>query len=108
MSRFIVSPAARDELERIWDYIGIENHSPQAAERLMQTMYEKFTLLGKHPLIGERCHEYQHIVPELRRIPVGNYIIYYTAMEDGVRIGHIAHGAMDQDALIRRWFLFGE
>ena len=34
-----------------------------------------------------------------------SYIVYYTPLEDGVRIGHIAHAMMDQEELIHRWLL---
>ena len=105
---FTVSQQGRDELEAIWDYIGVQNHSPGAAERLVETFYEKFVLLGRDPLIGERCQEYEHLVPGLRRFSVGNYIIYYRPNDDGVEVGHIVHGARDQEALFRKWFLSRE
>jgi toxin ParE1/3/4 len=103
MSRYIVAPAARDDIDAIWDYIGIENENPAAADRVIDKMFEKFALIATQPLMAERCHEFEHLVPGLRRSVVDKYVIYYTPMEDGVRIGHIAHGMMDQDALFRHW-----
>lgn len=107
MSRFLVAPAFREELDAIWDYIGVENSNPDAADRLIENFFERFLVLSRQPFMGERCHEFEHLVPGLRRFPIGSYIVYYTPMEDGVHIGHVAHGAMDQDALFKRW-LSGE
>ena len=53
--------------------------------------------------MAERCHEFEHVVPGLRRSVVGNYIIYYTPIEGGVCVGHVAHGRMDQEAFLREW-----
>jgi plasmid stabilization system protein ParE len=92
MSCFIVSPSARDELDAIWNYIGIENVSPQAADRLLEMMFEKFALLGVEPKIGEPSQEFNHLVPGLGQFSAGNYMIYYTPTDSGVRIGHVAHG----------------
>jgi len=107
MNRFIVSPSARDELDAIWDHIGIEHSSPDAADRLVDKFFDIFTLLAAQPLIGERCHRFDHLVPGLRQFSVGNYVIYYIPEDIGIRIGHIAHGAMDQEQLFRRWLSSG-
>ena len=88
MSRLIVAPAARDELDAIWDYIGIENGNPGAADRVIEKFFEKFLLLSQQRLMGERCHEFEHLVTGLRQFPAGSYIIYYTPVQDGVHIGH--------------------
>lgn len=104
MSRLVVAPAARDDLDRIWDYIAVENSAPLAADRLIESIYAKCTLLASQPLMAEQCREFEHLVPGLRRSIVGNYIIYYTPIENGVCVGHVAHGGMDQDAFLRRWF----
>lgn len=103
MTHLIIAQAAREELDAIWDYIGIENENPDAADRLIETFFEQFMLLTKQPQMGERCHEFAHLVPNLRQFPSGRYIIYYVPSKDAVHIGHIAHGAMDQEAVFRRW-----
>lgn len=103
MTRLIIAEAARDELDSIWEYIGVENGNPNAADRLIETFFERFKLLSQQPLMGECCHEFEHLVPGLRQFAAGSYIIYYTPLKDGVQIGHVAHGAMDQEAAFRRW-----
>lgn len=108
MSRLIVAPAARTDLDGIWDYIGIENANPDAADRLLATIHDTFRLLSTQPLMGEKCQEFDHLVSGLRHFPVGTYIIYYTPLDDGVCVGHVAHGMMDQDELFREWLASGD
>ncbi len=108
MSRFVVAPSARDELDAIWDHIGIQNSSPDAADGLIETFFEKFALLAAQPLIGERCHRFDQFVPGLRQFSVGNYVVYYVPDNAGIRVGHVAHGARDQERLFRYWLSAGE
>jgi toxin ParE1/3/4 len=108
MNRYIFAPSARDDLDEIWDYIGIEQQSPAAADRVIYEFIETFKLLAEQPLMAEKCQQFEHLVPELRHFPVGNYIMYYRPMENGVQIGHIAHGAMNQEALFRQWLASGD
>ena len=108
MSRFVVAPSARDDLDDIWDYIGIENQEPAAADRVIDKLYEAIKLLATQPLMAEKCRQFEHLAFNLRHFPVGNYVIYYTPMGDGVRIGHVSHGAQDQEALFRTWLAAGD
>jgi plasmid stabilization system protein ParE len=36
----------------------------------------------------------------VRRHVVGNYLIYYRPIADGVEILHVVHGARDQDRIV--------
>lgn len=35
------------------------------------------------------------LAPELRGLPVGNYIIFYRPMKDGIQVIRVLHGARD-------------
>jgi toxin ParE1/3/4 len=88
-------------LDAIWDYIGIENHHPAAADRLLDTFCEKSVLLAAHPLIGEQRPDLDDLVPGVRAFAVGNYVIYYQPAAAGVRIVRVLHGARDARSAIR-------
>lgn len=94
MSRYRVSPEARKDIKDIYRYIAKDN--PAAAGRLRDALYEKFRMLSRQPLIGEACDE---LFPGLRNFPVGNYVIFYTPTDRGVRIVRVIHGARDIEAL---------
>ena len=49
-------------------------------------------MLGRQPLIGESVGE---LSPGLRRIPYGNYVVYYEQDGNVVRIRRVVHGARD-------------
>ena len=99
MSRYSLAPLARDDLDVIWNYIGIENDSPEAAFHFLETLYEEFVLLARHPLIGQHREDLADLVKDIRSLPVGNFVIYYQPIRDGVRIGRVVHGARDVRAL---------
>jgi plasmid stabilization system protein ParE len=44
MRRVLLDLQARRDLDDIYDYIGVEKQSPQAADRLLDALYERFLL----------------------------------------------------------------
>jgi plasmid stabilization system protein ParE len=43
-----------------------------------------------HPYAGEAC---EFLVERLRMTTVGNYIVFYRPVDDGVEIARVLHGA---------------
>jgi len=93
---FLLSPRARDDLDGIWDYIGIERGSPGAAERQIELLYDKFALLASHPRIGQSC---DNLRSNLRCFSAGNYVIFFCPTEEGIEVERVIHGARDIEAL---------
>ncbi|MGH9843873.1 MAG: type II toxin-antitoxin system RelE/ParE family toxin [Blastocatellia bacterium] len=85
-----VAERAQEDLLEIWEYIGGEN--PENAERLLQSLREKFELLLGHPLIGRERNE---LFIGLRSFPAGRYIIFYQPMDYGIEILRVRHSASD-------------
>lgn len=96
MSRLIVAPSARDDLDAIWDYIAIENDNPAAAEKLLGRFQETCSLLSRNSGLGASC---DWLGSGLRRLPVWPYIIFYSPIDDGVEILRVIHGARNIEAL---------
>lgn len=90
MARIIRAPAAKADAVEIWAYIAADN--PSAADRLLSRFDRIFQKLSTQPLLGKSVEE---IAPNLRFIPIGSYLVFYRAMEDGVEIVRIPHGARD-------------
>jgi toxin ParE1/3/4 len=90
MSRILKTSRAELDLVEIGVYIA--RHNPAAAERLLDRFDEICRMLARQPLIGEIRDELE---PELRSFPVGNYVIYYRPMPDGVCVFRVLHGARD-------------
>lgn len=86
-------------MNSIWDYIGVEHQAPEAADRLMDQFYEQFRQLAIHALMGRSREEF---APKVRSFPVGDYVLFYRTLEDGVGIVRVLHGARDLENLFRQ------
>jgi toxin ParE1/3/4 len=90
MTKLRVSTQAQDDLLEIWEYFAEIN--PKAAQRLLQTLKEKFLLLLDHPLIGRERND---LLLGLRAFPVGKYLVFYQPLDDGIEIVRVRHAASD-------------
>jgi len=90
MSRVRFSLAACRDLEEIEDYISQDN--PDAADLLIRLVREKCALLSQQPGMGR---DRADVLSGLRGFPVGNYIIFYQPVADGIEVVRVLHGARD-------------
>ncbi len=100
MNRYTLAPSARDDLHSIWDYIATEHDRPETADRLIETLYDKFVRLAENPFMGEVRQDLADIVKDIRSFSVGNYVIYYHVTQGRVRVGRILHGARDARVIL--------
>jgi toxin ParE1/3/4 len=96
MSEYRLTEEARQDLDEIWLYIAEDN--PSAADGFLDTLYERFVLLAQQPFLGRARPE---LAPHLRSFPVGNYVIFYRPIDDGVEIARVLRGSRDIDALFQ-------
>jgi toxin ParE1/3/4 len=94
-----VSPQAEVELDDIWHYIAKESGSTEIADRLVESIAERFYLLSRYPHIGRRRDHDLRV--GLRSFPVGEYLIIYRAGGYDVRILHVMRGSRNIQALLR-------
>jgi len=94
VSRYRVSPKAREDLKEIYRHIVQEN--PTAARRLRHALYARFRLLATQPLMGQTC---PNLRPDLRAFTFGNYVIFYLPSTRGIEIERVLHGARDIEPL---------
>ncbi len=94
MAKFRLSGPAEHDLDEIWLYIARDD--PNAADRLINAVVEAMALLAENPKMGRARNE---LGPSLRGIPVGNYLIIYRPMENGVEVVRVMHGARNIQAL---------
>jgi toxin ParE1/3/4 len=95
-----VAPEAEAELDNIWNYVATESGSTGVADRLIDSITERFYLLASHPHIGR--HRDEDLRPGLRSFPVGEYVIIYRTEDQDVLILHVFRGSRDIDALLRQ------
>ncbi len=90
--RFHVSKTAERELDEIFVYWA-RHAGLDVADRLIDSIEERFALLGDYPMIGRKC---DNIAPCVRVFPTDKYLIYYRKERSVIKILHILHGARDQ------------
>jgi len=99
MSRYRIADLAKTDLEGIWNYIGIEKDNPEAAQRQIDEIFEKFTILANNPRIGQLRKD---LCPDLRVFPAEQYVILYYSRDDGIDVIGVVHGARDLRGIIQR------
>ncbi|MGH8291573.1 MAG: type II toxin-antitoxin system RelE/ParE family toxin [Steroidobacteraceae bacterium] len=83
-----VRPEAEGGPDEIWLYTARESDNAEIADRLIDSIGERFLLLAQHPHVG-RARD-ADLRPGLRSFPVGRHIILYRVTEDGdVLILHV-------------------
>jgi toxin ParE1/3/4 len=92
-----VSQRAEADLADIWYYIAKESGSIEIANRLIDSISNRFFLLATHPHLG-RSREDDFGIGS-RSFSVGEYVILYCVEDEGVLILRVAHGRRDIEAL---------
>jgi toxin ParE1/3/4 len=87
-------PQAEADLEEIWWYIAQDN--PDAADVLLDQIEERCAVVAQFPLMGTARHD---LLPSLRSLAVGNYVVFYLPLNGGIEVARVLHGRRDLDAL---------
>jgi toxin ParE1/3/4 len=85
--RLLRTARAEEDLIDIWSYIG--RHNPMAADRLLDALDETSQALARNPQMGRARDD---IAAGLRYFPVGNYLILYRDLGDGIEVVRYVHG----------------
>jgi len=94
-----LSTAAVDDLVEVWSYVALES-SATTADRLIDSIAERFTLIAAFPQLGRRRNH--DLGLEVRSFPVGEYVIFYEIEHEDVLILRVLHGHRDIDAIFSR------
>ena len=96
--KLLIAPSAVADLDEIWAYLA-KKGSIELAERIVNSLTHRFSLLARNPGTGRSRPELRK---DVRSFPTGNYRIYYRPEKRGVvRILHIRHAARDERNLFR-------
>ncbi len=92
-----VTAAATDDLEQIWLYIVIDASS-DIANRLLDTVYDRFELLSMALLMGKERPE---LGTNLRSLVVEPLVIFYRPTEQGVVIARALRAEQDVERIAK-------
>lgn len=96
--RYRVTGDAERDLDEIFLYWA-RRAGPSVADRLIDSITDRFRVLGEHPDAGRPAED---MAAGVKCFPAGKYLIYYRKAKRGTDILHIFHGAQDQKRAFRR------
>jgi toxin ParE1/3/4 len=91
------SALAEQDYRDIWRYIAADNLD--AADRLLLRIDSKLELYAQNPRMGTAR---DGLAPGLRSFPVGNYLVFYQIVPDGIELVRVLHGARDLKSLFKQ------
>ena len=87
----MLSPAARNDLEEIWEYT-VRHRGAAQAERYTRDIHAACRALGDGTRAGRSAED---IRAGYRKLAVGSHVIYFRLRSDKAEIVRILHGRMD-------------
>ena len=95
MPSLAIRPKALVDLAEIWAFIAQD--SPKHADAFSTRVDRLFRTLAKQPSTGRSRSE---LLPNLRSIPIGSYVIFYIARDRGIEIVRVLHGSRDLNSIL--------
>ncbi|WP_026603648.1 type II toxin-antitoxin system RelE/ParE family toxin [Methylomonas sp. 11b] len=95
MPRLLIRPEAESDLDEIWWYIAQD--SPNQADKFLDRIQETLLALADYPKMGS-CRD--EIKNGVRSHSVGNYLIFYFPLHDGIDIIRVMNKARDIENLL--------
>ena len=92
----LVLRTSQAHLDLIEAALHIAEENLTAADRWLDIIDEKCQSLARMPELGRKRPD---LAPELRSLPVGNYVIFYRPIPDGIQVIRVLHGTRDIPAL---------
>lgn len=90
MPKLISRHQARLDLDEIWLFVA--QNSLESADRLIDEIKEMCRRLAENPRMGRSRDA---LTPDLRSFPVGNYLIFYQPLSDGIEVIRVLSGSRD-------------
>jgi len=97
LSRVLRSQAAERDLRNIWDYIAEDD--PSAADRVLLRIDDRARVHADFPQSGTRRPELGN---KLHSFVVGNYVVFYRPLRDGIRLIRVLNASRDLNKAFRR------
>lgn len=101
--RLIISPIARDDLRKIYQF-GLRNWAANQSSKYLENLKERFWTLTEQPLIGIERFELLH---GMRSFPVESHTVFYRVRSKQIEIIRVLHGRQDPNRHITKSRLGG-
>jgi toxin ParE1/3/4 len=94
------APQADSDLDGIWHYVASRSGSIEIADRLIDSLTQRFFLLAKHPNLGRARDE--DLASGARSFAVNEYVIVYRIEGDDILILRVLRGSRNIGMLFDR------
>jgi toxin ParE1/3/4 len=101
----VIRPRARDDIIRQFRWYLVEQDAPDAAFRFVDAVEESVRQLVRMPDMGAPREIRNPALKGLRAWPVKEFeefLIFYVAQEDTVRVIRVLHGKRDLDRILKK------
>jgi|SRR5689334_6835793 toxin ParE1/3/4 len=95
MASVDLTPIAESDLVQIWLYVA--TNSEESADRLLTRFEQAFAQLAEHPQLGELI---TRLPFHFRVFSVGNYVVAYQEMREGILVLRVMHAARNWQQII--------
>ena len=92
-----IAPQAECDLSEIWFYVATESGSIEVADRVVDSISDRYLLLASFPYMGRSRAEDFGV--GARSFAVGDYVIIYGVEGDDVLVLRVVHGRRQIEAL---------
>ena len=92
--KLIIADMALTDLRDVWGYIARDDID--AADKFVDEVYQRCERLVQFPETGRRRDE---LLPGLRSLPIGRYIVFYRLRGEAVEIARVLSAYRDLDAI---------
>lgn len=99
MDKVVYLPEAEEDLFDIWRYVLEESESLEIADKLVDSIDDKCQAYANQPEIGQLRPD---LSLRVRCFPVGNYVVFYLPLDEGIEVIQVIHGARDIPVQFRR------
>lgn len=94
MSGYALTPAARVDVDSIWDYT-LRTWGIEQAEAYLRQIQRALETVAEHPGFGQQRRD---VDPVYRSLAVGSHVVFYRIEPEGIVIVRILHQRMDPQA----------
>lgn len=94
MPKLLKRPQAEEDLVGIWCYIAQDNS--EAADSWIEQLGDTAWRLAENPGMGRLRPE---LLPNIRSFPVGDYILFYQEVENGIELVRVLSAYRDLEQL---------
>lgn len=97
MLKYVLSPQAEDDLDKIWEYSAYTWSATQA-EKYFDQIIDAIILLTKESKAGKSI---DYVAPGYRKFSVKSHLIIYKILDDSIDVIRILHERMDIDERLK-------